>query len=190
MRQDSGLALAKNEYRRQLKNARQKLPAKKYFEFSHRIQQNLLNSIDWAKVSTVHCYTGLDSLREVKTDCFFNTLWQNYPDIITASWQRNSNGVYVSKWVSISGFNQAVSPRTRFDVVVAPVLGFNNKLHRIGYGQGFYDDFLRIQRSSLKIGLGYEFAYLNLDFHEAHDQRLDCIITESQIHGNLSSLSI
>jgi 5-formyltetrahydrofolate cyclo-ligase len=74
---------------------------------------------------------------------------------------------------------EAVAP----DLVIAPLLAFDRKGGRLGQGAGHYDRTLanlRALKPVFVLGLGYagqEVAEIPL---EAHDQRLDAILTETE----------
>jgi len=63
---------------------------------------------------------------------------------------------------------------------------FNEKLFRIGYGGGFYDqtftNFLGRKKKPLLIGLGYDCLKSKLNFQTQKDVRLDKIITEKGVY--------
>lgn len=68
-----------------------------------------------------------------------------------------------------------LADNTKFDLIIAPMLGFRG-LHRLGFGGGFYDQFLVNQPQAKKIGVCFrEFEIANLPI-ESHDQPLDKII--------------
>jgi 5-formyltetrahydrofolate cyclo-ligase len=47
-------------------------------------------------------------------------------------------------------------PSTKIDVVFVPLLTFDKKGHRVGYGKGFYDKFLSACKpDAIKIGLSF-----------------------------------
>lgn len=64
--------------------------------------------------------------------------------------------------------------------IIIPVLGFNAKKYRIGYGGGYYDRTLK-NSDALKVGVAYAAQEVTEDFQEAHDVPLDMIITEEKI---------
>jgi 5-formyltetrahydrofolate cyclo-ligase len=69
------------------------------------------------------------------------------------------------------------------DLVLVPLLGFDEEGHRIGYGKGFYDRFLTICREDcMKVGLSYFEPVERLkDTHE-FDVPLDICITPHQVY--------
>ncbi len=69
------------------------------------------------------------------------------------------------------------------DIVLVPLLAFDRKGHRLGYGGGFYDRTLDLLRQSHKItAIGVAYAVQEADNlpQEADDQRLDIVITEKE----------
>lgn len=90
--------------------------------------------------------------------------------------------------VMISGEFGALVPETgdwlEPEIVIVPLVAFDRKGGRLGYGGGFYDrtlELLRAKRPTLAIGFAYagqEASDLPL---EATDQPLDMIVTESGV---------
>ncbi|MGH6989333.1 MAG: 5-formyltetrahydrofolate cyclo-ligase [Stellaceae bacterium] len=67
-------------------------------------------------------------------------------------------------------------------VVLAPVVGFDDACYRLGYGGGYYDRTLvTISPRAFAIGVGFEFQRLDTIHPQPFDQRLDMIVTETAI---------
>lgn len=68
------------------------------------------------------------------------------------------------------------------DVVLGPVVGFDDAHFRLGNGGGYFDRTLAIlSPRPLTIGVGYEFSRLDTIYPQPHDQRFDIIVTEASI---------
>ena len=68
-----------------------------------------------------------------------------------------------------------------FDLIIMPGVAFDRKGNRIGYGGGYYDKyFSQIKGESNKIVLAYDFQIVNSIENEAHDIRVNCIITNNE----------
>ncbi len=66
------------------------------------------------------------------------------------------------------------------DCAVVPMLAFNNRLFRLGYGGGYYDRFLSTFKG-FRLGLAYS-EQLNNEFAEScFDEGLDAIVTQNGI---------
>lgn len=70
------------------------------------------------------------------------------------------------------------------DLVLVPLLAFDRRGFRLGYGGGFYDvtlAHLRSQGSVRAIGLAYAAQEVDDVPHDARDQPLDAIVTENEL---------
>ena len=67
------------------------------------------------------------------------------------------------------------------DVVILPLLGFDERGYRLGYGGGFYDRTLeRLRRLGPVTAIGFAYAAQEMETvpHEATDEPLDLIVTD------------
>ena len=68
------------------------------------------------------------------------------------------------------------------DVILLPLNGFDSDGYRLGYGGGYFDRTLaEIWPRPLSVGVGFEVNRLPSIRPEAHDQRLDWIVTEAGV---------
>ena len=71
----------------------------------------------------------------------------------------------------------------QIEVVFIPLLAFDLRGNRVGYGKGFYDDFLNnCSKDTLKIGLSFFEAEANIADVEPHDIPLDYCVTPTKIY--------
>ena len=72
------------------------------------------------------------------------------------------------------------------DIILIPLVAFNKKLERIGYGKGFYDKFLARFNNAIKRphfwGIDYDFQIVEEIFGDKLDIKLDKVITETNIY--------
>jgi len=69
------------------------------------------------------------------------------------------------------------------DVLLVPIVAFDNNLNRIGYGGGFYDRYIKkIKKikNIITIGLAYSFQKIRAVPVNKYDSRLDFIITNKK----------
>jgi 5-formyltetrahydrofolate cyclo-ligase len=74
------------------------------------------------------------------------------------------------------------APEVAPDILLVPFTAFDRAGYRIGYGAGYYDmtlAALRAKKKIVAIGLGFASQEVEKVPVEAHDQRLDFIITEA-----------
>jgi 5-formyltetrahydrofolate cyclo-ligase len=80
-------------------------------------------------------------------------------------------------------------PLEDFDVVLVPLVGFDEQGHRLGMGAGYYDKtfaFLNTVPRPIKpklVGIAYECQCLEVIAAEPWDVSLDYVITEKKVRG-------
>jgi 5-formyltetrahydrofolate cyclo-ligase len=68
------------------------------------------------------------------------------------------------------------------DILVVPLVGFDDGRHRLGYGGGYFDRTLAaLAPRPVTIGVGYEAALLPTIYPQPHDVALDFIVTEARL---------
>lgn len=73
----------------------------------------------------------------------------------------------------------------QLDLILVPAVLYDILGYRIGYGGGYYDRLLlNVPNEVCRIGLAFSFQVLEMIPHEAHDQKVDMIITEKEIIEN------
>jgi 5-formyltetrahydrofolate cyclo-ligase len=81
----------------------------------------------------------------------------------------------------------ASEPELVPDIVLVPLVGFDRLGHRLGYGAGYYDRTISGLREANRhvrvIGVGYGVQEVEMIPAEAHDMRLDGVITELGMVG-------
>jgi 5-formyltetrahydrofolate cyclo-ligase len=168
----------KQRLREELKRKRQALPRSEVKKNSAKIIERLLKTLDLSSIQSLHTYLPIKELNEVDTWPLLHFIWQNYPQIKTATWEgqgRNSKAI----WINQQGQKSAFPAGFQFDVVVVPLLGFDKNNHRLGFGGGFYDRFLATQPKAQKIGLGYQSGLVSSGLpHDKYDIPLDKVVTE------------
>jgi len=71
---------------------------------------------------------------------------------------------------------------SQIDLAVVPGSVFDRKCGRYGYGGGYFDRFLSIKApQAIRIGLAFSLQLLPEIPLKPHDQRMDIIVTESEI---------
>lgn len=71
------------------------------------------------------------------------------------------------------------------DIVLCPLLAFDEDGYRLGYGGGFYDRSLSALgklKSVMSVGVAFDEQRVDAVPHDAYDQRLDWILTPSGPH--------
>jgi 5-formyltetrahydrofolate cyclo-ligase len=188
--------MTKSELRKTFLEKRQMLSSAEHEALSARIVSELFNTFDLTSVHAFHCYIPIERFAEVDTRPIFQRLWSEYPQILTVVPRVNHETEEIeslsygtdtelveSKWqIGEPTHDEHIAP-SEIDVVIVPLVAFDRKGHRVGYGRGYYDRFLcKTRNNCAKIGLSV-FPPVDLidDSHEG-DVRLDCCITPERIY--------
>jgi 5-formyltetrahydrofolate cyclo-ligase len=70
------------------------------------------------------------------------------------------------------------------DIILVPLVAFDSRLYRIGYGGGYYDRYiekLSNKKNLLKIGIAHSCQKINRVPTNRYDKKLDIIITEKYV---------
>lgn len=133
---------------------------------SRIICQKLLAQTDWTAMKTACVYSPIAKLNEV--------------DVSGLAKIMQKHGVKVLR---LSPLRDLRIPAGKFDLILVPCLAFGKDNYRLGWGGGFYDKFLATQPQALKIGVCFENGFVPGSLPiEAHDVKLDVIITEEKAY--------
>ena len=70
------------------------------------------------------------------------------------------------------------------DILLVPLVGYDDNLNRLGYGGGFYDRYIeKVEKNKkiIKIGLAFSYQKLQIVPTNQYDKKLDLIVTEKEI---------
>ncbi len=74
----------------------------------------------------------------------------------------------------------ARGPSVQPDIVIAPLVGFDDANYRLGYGGGFFDRTLAtLPRRAFVIGVSYATSRLATIYPQPHDIAMDAIVTDA-----------
>ena len=73
------------------------------------------------------------------------------------------------------------SKKKNLDLIIVPMLAFDKKGYRLGYGKGFYDRFFEKNKNLVYLGYAYEFQEVSYLPSECFDLRCNAIITNQSI---------
>jgi len=184
----------KETLREKLKQIRTELSSAQSQKNSFAVIGRLQQFIDWSKVKSAHTYLPMVHHNEIDTWSFTNWLFVSHPEIkvYTSLYKPNRLLKHVlineeteyqeDKLKVPSPINGEPVENVEFDVILVPLIGFDARKHRLGYGAGVYDRLLAEQTQAKKIGLAHEASFVKEGLPvQNHDVPLDAIITPAII---------
>ncbi len=183
--------MTKTDLRNNLLARRRDLSAGEVVEMSRKISDRFFAEIDLTTVRCLHTFIRIAKFNEIDTSMIYMRVWRDRPYITTYA-PRIDHEIGIMQSIEFNertplteerwGIREPASgdmvATTDLDIVLVPLLGFDHFGHRVGYGKGFYDRFLRRTRlDCLKVGLCH-WPTLDepIETHEA-DVPLDVVIT-------------
>lgn len=168
--------------RQELKTKRSRLSVSQLSSLSRKITSNCLAVVDWPAIKSIHSYLPIAENNEIDPLPLIKYARRQNPDIKIASWSSKSLDAKAIWLDSKLRPLKEVPQNFQYGLIIVPLLGFDTQGHRLGYGGGFYDEFLAGQEHALTIGLCYEFGHFDNLPAEEHDVPLNLVITEEKIY--------
>ncbi len=183
--------MTKSELRKIYLEKRSTLSAADVSDASRRIADRFFETVDLSGVRTLHCFISIPKFNEIDTSAIYERVWRDFPDIVTVAprtdlasgaiesvifnsqtvWNENSWGIREPAGGEI------VEPAD-IDLVVVPLLCFDERGHRVGYGKGMYDKFLaRCRTGCTKVGVSLFSPVETIADISERDVALDLVIT-------------
>ena len=185
----------KKEARKKSKEARKQISQEEIEDKSLAIANQLLRMdtmpslrLIWDKLY-YHLFLTIEEQKEINTEyilqilagkdkeivsskCEFATLGMTH-FLLTDNTKIKKNSYNVPE--PIDGLEV---PDAKIDVVFVPLLAYDKQGNRVGYGKGFYDNFLsKCKPETIKIGLSFFPPEEKIDDVSANDVKLDFCVT-------------
>ena len=173
------------------KNKRLSLIKQEVDDLSQRVCKQLDKLHIW-KLKHYHIFISISKYNELDTSFIINKLQSEQKIIIVPKISNNELAhVIIDNETEFSLNEYGIKEPNdgnhfiieNLDIIFIPLLAFDIKGHRVGYGKGYYDRFLKLtNNSTLKIGLSF-FDPINkiLDIDD-NDVKLDYCVTPKQVH--------
>ncbi len=172
----------KKEQRQLCRQARAKLNDTEKKEYSNIICEKLL---PYLKDKTIMSYCSYNEEVDVNriNELFDVCLPVTYPDGLMEAIKPVDNR-FIFNRLNIKEPDPAYGikvDKKDIDVILVPLLGFDERRNRLGHGKGYYDRFLK-DCKALKIGVAFSIQELDEVITDENDVKLDMIITEKEVH--------
>jgi len=159
---------------------------------SEKIIENLYKSDEFLKAQTVMVYVSYRG--EVETHSLIKKLLKEGKRVCVPLCDSKNCSMTARKITSFTELkngaygilepdnNAPIIDKSEIDFVVVPGCAFSESGHRIGYGKGYYDRFLK-DTNAITCGLCYDFSFTDELPYEETDIPLKLIITERGIYA-------
>ncbi len=162
---------------------------------SRQIARQFFENFNLQNIQFLHLFLPIEKHREIETAFIYKRVWQEFPHITTIvsridfstltleNLKFNADTKLIeNKWQILEPLASEAIEIEKIDAVLVPLLCFDKKGFRIGYGKGFYDKFLKDCRTScLKIGLSYFSPIEEITDVQKFDIKLDFCLTPETI---------
>ena len=184
----------KSEIRKRMLALRSNLSDGDFNAKSSAIVQKVLQTAEYKEAENVLLYA--DYCREVMTRGIFDDAVLHKKRVYLPKVDSLTNTMEFYRVTSTSqltrGYKGILEPREdikniyRLDknedtLAIIPGAAFDTQGYRLGYGKGFYDKYLSSKRQISTIALAFSCQILDELPHEAHDIKMDKVVTEEII---------
>lgn len=188
------MELSKSDIRKIALEQRKALTEEDVHIKSLLISEQYLRRFTNASFKNIHIFLPMTKTNEVNTFYLIEKLKTLNPacNIIVPKVMPNTNdmlsilfkdeAILENKWGIPEPLNNDIIDPKLIDVIIMPLLAYDLKGNRVGYGKGFYDKFLNLCKNDIiKIGFSFDKPINTISNIEAHDQTLNHIITPEGI---------
>ncbi|MFD1094407.1 5-formyltetrahydrofolate cyclo-ligase [Salegentibacter chungangensis] len=186
--------MKKTDLRKKYKNLRLKLSKEDIEHKSLDIANNLLKLPIW-EYDFYHLFLSISEQKEVDTEFVLHILQGKDKNVVVPKTDienhklinfllTDSTAIKKNRWNIPEPVEGIEIPSDKIDVVFVPLLAFDKTGHRIGYGKGFYDQFLAgCKPNVIKIGLSFFEAEEKIKEKFDSDVILDYCISPSRVYS-------
>ena len=188
--------MTKSELRKIYLERQRSLSADETAAKSRHIADRFFESFDLSQVKNLHCFLQIAKFNEIDTSLIYEKIWADFPAVRTIAPHANvetgemENRLFTaetqfveSRWGISEPIGGQIVDADEIDLVLVPLLCFDEGGFRVGYGKGFYDKFLaKCRPDSVKAGLSYFPPVEAINGIGDHDIPLDFCVTPEQTY--------
>ncbi|WP_322551025.1 5-formyltetrahydrofolate cyclo-ligase [Flavobacterium psychraquaticum] len=182
----------KKELRKKYKTLRQTLSEKEIEDKSLAIANQLIQIKIWDKLY-YHLFLTIAEQKEIDTEFILQVLAGKDKEIVISKCEFSTLGMihYLltdNTKIKKNSYNVPEPidgievPDAKIDVVFVPLLAYDKEGNRVGYGKGFYDNFLsKCKPDTIKIGLSFFPPEEIINGISENDVKLDYCVTPEMV---------
>jgi len=145
-------------------------------------------------IQTIHTYLAVAAQNEIDTSVIVRYMSFRHPGLLQVVPRVEGDGLQHyfyedetklerNQWGIPEPVDAEMADPLSIDLVLVPLLCFDQNGNRVGYGKGYYDRFLASCRKDvLKIGLSYFEAEDRIEDHEEFDIPLNYCVTPNRLY--------
>lgn len=134
---------------------------------SSEISNLFFHTFDLSKINLLHIFIPIKSKQEPDTWIIIDRIRKDFPHIglvvprvkgdeMENIFFESNHQLENSKWGMMEPKQGLNVPPADIDMVIVPLLAVDQQGHRIGYGKGYYDRFLKLCRPDcIKVGISF-----------------------------------
>jgi len=178
---------SKSDIRKEILGKRNKMDENTRMEFSSKIKSSLFSMKEFQSAKTVMLFVSFGN--EVFTHDMIKDALKTKAVVVPKIVNKKLVPIRISSFSELSprtlGILEPKSDKAfdkkKIDLVVVPGVAFDRRGFRIGYGKGYYDDFL-VGINAKKIAVGFDLQIIGKVPNEKHDIPVDMVVSENGIY--------
>ena len=191
----SYIILKKDTARKIYLKKRQDLSSSEFEENSSLLIQNTIELIKKYELKFIHCFLPIHTKDEINTSPIVQYCWKNNIKVVvpvsnfeegtmrTAAFSPDTK-TKQTKYNISEPINPIWIENDKIDLVITPLLAFDLKGYRVGYGKGFYDRFFAsLHKDVKKIGISLFMPCELIEDTNEHDISLTCCVTPNKYYS-------
>lgn len=187
--------MTKQELRKIFLQKRSELSEADYLRLNYQLCEMFFASIDLSFIKVLHIFIPIEKNKEPNTWLIIDRIRREFPNVRLTIPKINSqtgelesfffeglHQLQLNTWGILEPKQGVPAEPEKIDMVLVPLLAFDNCGNRVGYGKGFYDKFLLTCKPSCqKIGISLFTQSDTIDDLHAHDIPVDKVVTPEDV---------
>ena len=187
--------LKKNIVRKRYLKKRQELSSSKFEEESSQLVRNTIELIKKYKPACIHCFLPIHSKDEINTILIIQYCWKNNINVVVpvsnfedGTLKNAEFRPHTKTKQTKNNITEPIDPiwekNDNIDIVITPLLAFDLKGYRVGYGKGFYDRFFAsLHKDAKRIGISLFMPCKGIENITEQDIAMTHCVTPNKIYS-------
>jgi 5-formyltetrahydrofolate cyclo-ligase len=183
--------MSKEELRKIYLQKRRSLTDMEYEKLSIQLCENFFNQVDLSSIKVLHVFIPITKNKEPNTTFIIEIIQKRFKQIslvvprVNHATEEMENFIFEgfhqlekNKWEILEPLRGKGIESKEIDLVLIPLLAFDEEGHRVGYGKGFYDKLLsKCKPDCKRVGLSLLDPIKKIEDINPHDKKLHACIT-------------